>query len=108
METARYNLRPFKRGADWEMMFRFKHVDLTSSTVTIEIKKSGVVVFNSATHGTFTVTHTGSDTVVLWVIPYGITSTPPVADAYEYDLAVTSGSSRKYYLEGRITVSRNI
>lgn len=109
METARYNLPPFKRGADWHMAFTFKHIDFThSSTVTIEIKKGGVVVFNSATHGNFSVTKSGSDTVVIWTIPYALTTTPPVADAYEYDLCVTSGTSRNYYLEGRITVSRNI
>lgn len=90
------------------MMFRFKHIDLTSSTVRIEIKKSGVVVFSSATHGNFTVTHTGSDSVVLWVLPYQTTEVQPVADSYEYDLAITSGINRHYYLEGRVIVERNI
>lgn len=108
METAKYNLPPFKRGADWNMAFKLKDIDLTTSTVTIEIKKSGTVVFSSATHGTFSVTKLGNDSIVVWKIPYALTSTPAVADAYEYDVSVTQGASRDYYLEGRITVTRNV
>jgi len=109
MLTGRYDWI-FKRGTTWDISFKIDDIDLTAATVAIKITRngSGVTLFDTATDGTLTKTLTGSDTVILWTIPYTATGEALIGQAYEYDVQVTTGGRRDVYIEGKVTVTRNV
>jgi hypothetical protein len=99
----------FKVGTNWSFLFRVKDLDLTAATISIIIKRIGspATVFDSATNGTYSVTLDGTDTVILWDIPYALTGDAAVGKTYHYDMEVTASGNRQVYVEGDIFVERN-
>lgn len=109
MLTGKYNWI-FKRGTTWDISFKIEGIDLTAATVAIVItlNGSGSALFDSATDGTLTKTLVSGDTVILWTIPYTATGNATIGQAYEYDVQVTVSGRRDVYIEGKITVTRNL
>lgn len=112
MITARHDPQPFKKGTNWTLTFRVEDLDLTAATVLIVIKRvgTGETLFTTASDGTFSKTLSGTDTIILWDIPYTVTNATGIAlgRSYQYDMEVTSGGAKHVYLEGTITVTANI
>jgi len=108
MKTGNHT-KSFKVGTNWIFLFRAEDLDLTAATVSIIVKRieSTATVFDSATHGTFSVTLSGTDTVILWDIPYTLTGDASIGKAYHYDMELTASGNRQVYIEGDIFVGRN-
>ncbi len=109
MLTGRFDW-VFKKATTWDISFKIDDIDLTSATVLIKIARNGggAVLFDSSTDGTLTKTLVSGDTVILWTIPYTATGEALIGQAYEYDVQVTTGGRRDVYIEGKVTVTRNV
>lgn len=108
MKTGIHN-KTLKVGTNWGFLFKVKGRDLRAVAISIIIKRIGTntPVFNNATDGTFSVTLSGADTVILWDIPYSSTQNVLLGKAYSYDMEVTEAGNRQVYIEGEINVERN-